>query len=110
MFSPCAAAIRRSSTIGLIFGPRQTVGPFPTTSLPCWREEFVERHGRQSIRYVIVGTKTDSSERRVPLPTSLLPDLPSQIGRPLFEGPSQAAGKRLMRFIRQIGISDPRKT
>jgi integrase len=73
-------------------------------------EEFAEKHGRETIRYVIVGTKSDSSERRVPLPTALLPELPKKIERTLFEDGSKASGKRLMRFIRAIGIKDPRKT
>jgi integrase len=73
-------------------------------------EEFAEKYGRQTVRYVIVGTKSDSSERRVSLPTKLLADLPAKIEGPLFDGGAKAAGKRLMRFMRAVGITDPRKT
>ena len=73
-------------------------------------EEFAEHVTGQTLRYVIVGTKTESSERRIPLPTSLIPELPPKIDRILFEGESKAAGKRMMRFLREIGIKDPRKT
>ena len=73
-------------------------------------EEFAENIDGRMLRYVIVGTKTDSSERRIPLPTALLSDLPPRIDRALFEGASKAAGKRLMRFLRNVGVEDARKT
>lgn len=63
-------------------------------------------------RYVIVGKKTDQSLRRVPLPGALLPSLPDTIKGKLFKGdaadPEGAASKRLNRFLREIGIVDPR--
>ncbi|MGX1322550.1 integrase [Bradyrhizobium sp. USDA 377] len=62
-----------------------------------------------SSRYVIVGTKTDQSKRRVPFPTQLLPYLPAQIRRPLFKGSVSAASKRLNRFLNDIGIGEPQK-
>jgi integrase len=74
------------------------------------KEEFAETHKKKRIRYFIVGTKSDSSERRIPLPTALSPDIPEKVQAPLFTGTSKAAGKRLMRFLRDVGISDPRKT
>ena len=55
-------------------------------------------------RYVIVGSKTPQSRRRVPLP-SFMP----VIKGPLFDGGPRAASKRLNRFLREIGIADPRK-
>jgi integrase len=61
-------------------------------------------------RYVIVGKKTEQSERRVPLPASVLPLLPGTIKGPLFQqGEAPAASKRLNRFLNDIGIVDPRK-
>ena len=52
-------------------------------------------------RFIIVGSKTSQSLRRVPLPTALLPFLP-------HGGPS-AASKRLNRFLNDVGIGDRRK-
>jgi integrase len=60
-------------------------------------------------RFVIIGTKTDQSRRRVPLPNAVLPFLPKAIRGPLFPGSPAAASKRLNRFLREIGIVDPAK-
>jgi integrase len=65
-------------------------------------------------RYVTVGTKTQQSLRRVPLPAALLPWLPKKITGPLFDrtnlkDPSDAASKRLNRFLDDCGIDDKRK-
>src|SRR5580704_16999277 len=79
--------------------------------------EAFEIDGEQKelgVRYVIVGKKTDQSLRRVPLPAAVLPYLPKFIKEPLFlltkhKDPSDAASKRLNRFLDDIGITDPRK-
>jgi len=68
----------------------------------------------RGVRYVIVGKKTDQSLRRVPLPAAVLPDLPKTIKGPLFvrkknKDRSDAASKRLNRFLDDCGITDPRK-
>ena len=68
----------------------------------------------RGVRYVIVGRKTEQSTRRVPLPTAMLPFLPKSITGPLFDrtknkDPSDAASKRLNRFLDDCGITDPRK-
>lgn len=68
----------------------------------------------RGVRYVIVGKKTEQSERRVPLPACVLPYLPPKISGPLFmqtkhTDPADAASKRLNRFLDNIGITDPRK-
>ena len=64
-------------------------------------------------RYVIVGKKTEQSLRRVPLPAAVLPFVPKAIKGPLFASndadPSDAASKRLNRFLDDCGITDPRK-
>jgi integrase len=60
-------------------------------------------------RYVIVGSKTPQSRRRVPLPSCALAHLPESITGPLFQGGAHAASKRLNRFLNQIGIADRRK-
>ena len=59
------------------------------------------------VRYVIVGTKTKSSRRRVPLPAAVLPFLPKIIKGPLFAGGAPAASKRLNKFLRDSGIATP---
>ena len=68
----------------------------------------------RGVRYVMVGKKTAQSLRRVPLPETVLPHLPKSIVGPLFDrsknaDPSDAASKRLNRFLDDIGITDPRK-
>ena len=65
-------------------------------------------------RYVIVGTKTEQSLRRVPLPACVLPHLPKAIKGRLFKtgdygDAADAASKRLNRFLDDCGITDPRK-
>jgi integrase len=65
------------------------------------------------VRYVLVGEKTEQSLRRVPLPAAVLPYLPEKITGPLFEN-SEASidrtGKRLLRWLRDIGIRGHDKT
>ena len=68
----------------------------------------------RGVRYVIVGKKTEQSLRRVPLPAAVLPYLPKSIKGPLFDrsknaDPSDAASKRLNRFLDDCGIIDKRK-
>jgi integrase len=53
------------------------------------KEEFAEKYGRGTVRYVIVGTKSDASERRVPLPTDLLPELPDMSGTCSSKAPAR---------------------
>jgi integrase len=64
-------------------------------------------------RYVIVGKKTEQSLRRVPLPAAVLPFVSKAIKGPLFASNdadlSDAASKRLNRFLDDCGITDPRK-
>jgi Phage integrase family. len=67
--------------------------------------EFRERR----CRYVVVGTKSPQSKRRVPLPTAVLPYVPRNIDGPLFKGSARAASKRLNLFLNEIGIMDPLK-
>src|SRR5207237_1098605 len=61
------------------------------------------------VRFVIVGSKTDQSLRRVPLPADLLKHLPKKISGPLFAGRLDSAGKRLRKWLGDIGISDTAK-
>jgi integrase len=68
-------------------------------------EEFAEKH----IRYVRVGTKTEQSDRFVPIPDAVLVHLPEKISGRVFVGGAKHLGRRLMRFVRRIGITDERK-
>ena len=63
----------------------------------------------RGIRYVIVGSKTPQSKRRLPLPTGVLAHLPKVIKGRLFDGTESSASKRLNRFLNDIGIVDVRK-
>ena len=67
--------------------------------------EQIER----GVRYVLIGSKTEASQRRVPLPSALIPFLPKKITGPLFAGNAVAASKRLNRFLNDCGIDDPAK-
>jgi integrase len=60
-------------------------------------------------RYVVIGSKTSQRLRRVPLPAAVLPFLPKKIEGRLFKAGGGAVSKRLMRFLRSVGIDDPRK-
>ena len=67
--------------------------------------EFRER----GCRYVIIGTKSPQSKRRVPLPAAVLPYVPKNVGEALFQGGARAASKRLNLFLNEIGITDSQK-
>jgi integrase len=75
--------------------------------------EIASEEKERGVRYVVVGTKTEQSLRRVPLPSAVLPYLPKKIIEPLFRrnatDPSDAASKRLNRFLNDCGIVDSRK-
>jgi integrase len=60
------------------------------------------------VRYVVIGTKTEASRRRVPLPSSVLAFLP-KIEGPLFMGGAPAASKRLNKFLRDCRVAGPGK-
>jgi integrase len=52
-----------------------------------------EEFSAQGVRFVIVGTKSESSERRVPIPDAVIPLLPAKIKGPLFsDTPRKWAG------------------
>jgi integrase len=72
-------------------------------------------------RYCIIGTKSEGSGRRVPFPAAVLAHLPKNISGQLFpllppsgrqtaiQRTAAAASKRLNKFIRRCGITDPNK-
>jgi integrase len=59
------------------------------------------------VRYIVIGSKTEASQRRVPLPAGLLAYLPEKIVGPLFTGDASAASTRLNRFLDECGLTDP---
>jgi integrase len=71
--------------------------------------EQIER----DVRYVVIGSKTEASQRRLPLPADLLPYLPTKIIGSLFTAkPSidlavKAASKRLNDFLDECGLTYP---
>jgi integrase len=71
--------------------------------------EIEDELKERGCRYVIVGKKTEQSERRVPLPAGVLPYVPKTIKGALFQGAAPAASKRLNRFLNDCGIADARK-
>jgi integrase len=75
--------------------------------------EIAGEEKERGVRYVIVGHKTEESLRRLPLPSCVLPYLPKEIKGPLFKSdridPVDAASKRLNRFLKDVGITDPSK-
>jgi integrase len=77
------------------------------------REQVNSEMTERRVRYVIVGHKNEQSQRRVPLPAAVLEYLPKKITEQLFvssyKDPVDAASKRLNRFLRDCGITDPRK-
>jgi integrase len=64
---------------------------------------------KRRCRFVIIGAKTEQSQRRVPLRAAVLPFVPAVIKGKLFAGTDDAASKRLNRFLDDIGITDARK-
>lgn len=67
--------------------------------------EQIER----GIRFVIVGTKTEASLRRVPLSADLLPHVRAIKGVLFPTDKPHLASYRLMKWLRAIGIKDPAK-
>jgi integrase len=71
------------------------------------REEAFEIDGEQKengIRFVTIGGKTPQSLRRVPFPKDLLPHLPKKITGQLIPGRMDTAGKRLKKWLIDIGV------
>jgi integrase len=58
----------------------------------------------KGVRYVVVGTKTKQSKRRVPLPASVLPHLPGKIRSALFTEDQNKVLPRLNKWLRELGI------
>lgn len=65
------------------------------------QEEFEE----DGTRYVIIGTKTKSSRRRVPIPQAVIDFGQGPIKSNIFSGGPDAASQRLLGFMRRLEIS-----
>lgn len=65
------------------------------------REEFEE----EGSRYVMIGTKTRSSQRRVPIPQAVIEYGQGPIKSNIFDGRPAAASNRLLTFLRRLEIS-----
>jgi integrase len=61
-------------------------------------------HVERGSRYVVIGSKSEQSLRRVPLPADVLPFLPKKITGPLFTGRKDNAIKRIAAWMQDIGI------
>jgi integrase len=71
------------------------------------REEAFEIDREQvekGIRFVTIGSKTPQSVRRVPFPKDLVPHLPKKIVGQLIPGRMDTAGKRLGKWLTDIGV------
>ena len=69
-------------------------------------------HGEEQIdghRVVFMGTKTESSKRRIVLPKCAEQYLPERIDGGLFTTTPKYAGKEVLRRVRNLGINDPTK-
>jgi len=71
--------------------------------------QIMSEYRENGTRYVIVGTKTATSKRRVPIPEEILPSVPTKIEGPLFTGTPETAAKRLRYFLKRLGISHDSK-
>jgi integrase len=59
---------------------------------------------QDGIRYIHVGTKTEASNRKLPLPAGILEYLPNKVTKPLFDEPSKKMGARLRLWLRRLGF------
>ncbi len=71
--------------------------------------EIDHEETENGIRFVTIGTKTAASVRRVSFPKALLPHLPKKISGQLITGRMDTAGKRLKKWLHEIGITDDDK-
>jgi len=71
--------------------------------------QITSEKSEKGVRFVLIGTKTAQSRRRVPFPASMLPHLPEKIKGPLFTGDANSASKRLNTFLNECGIGSAQK-
>jgi integrase len=57
------------------------------------------------IRYIVVGHKTPSSRRRIPIPDPVAKRLPKPITAKVFSDKAETAAKRIRYFLKGLGIS-----
>ncbi|KQU49919.1 hypothetical protein ASG72_18045 [Bosea sp. Leaf344] len=68
--------------------------------------DIQREHLERGIRKVRVGTKTESSDRWIPLPQDFLERYPEKIDGPLFTKSSRTMGKDLLKAFRALGLKD----
>jgi integrase len=96
----CKAQIGKlKGTDALLFRLLATTGMRLAEAFEIDREKM-----EGGVRYVTVGSKTETSLRYVPLPADVLPYLPEKISGRLFAGTPNSASKRLNKFLRDCGI------
>jgi integrase len=71
--------------------------------------QATREYQQDGIRYVHVGTKTEASDRKLPLPAGILEYLPNKVTKPLFDEPSKKTGARLRLWLKRLGF-DKTKT
>lgn len=59
------------------------------------------------IRKIRVGSKTETSDRWLPLPSAFLERFPERIDGPMFEDNAKNLGKQLLKSVRALGINSP---
>ena len=76
-----------------------------TTGMRLDEPSQAQREYQQDgIRYIHVGTKTEASNRKLPLPAGVLEYLPAKLTKPLFEESSKRTGARLRLWLRRLGF------
>jgi integrase len=110
-FDDADMALIRANLLKLSVQDQLLVRTLATTGMRLSEAFEIDREQMEGgCRFVIVGTKTDQSLRRVPLPTALVKHLPKPIKGKLFAGLPNAASTRLAKWLRdECGITDSAK-
>ena len=94
-FDDADMALIRANLLKLSVQDQLLVRTLATTGMRLSEAFEIDREQTEGgCRFVIVGTKTDQSLRRVPLPTALVKHLPKPIKGKLFSGLPNAASTR----------------
>jgi integrase len=110
-FDDADMALIRANLLKLGVQDQLLVRTLATTGMRLSEAFEIDREQTEGgCRFVIVGTKTDQSLRRVPLPTALMKHLPKPVKGKLFAGLPNAASTRLGKWLRdECGITDTAK-
>jgi integrase len=109
-FSDDDMKLIRANLHGLSESDQLLVRVLATTGMRRGEAFEIDREQTENgIRFVTIGTKTPHSLRRIPFPADLLPHLPPKITGQLIPGRMDSAGKRLKKWLNEIGITEPDK-